>query len=182
MKEDYEEGFNLCFSCYGFFSVGLSGYQHIRADQDTATCGKSKGGDMCFYNIGNWCPDGIKTYQRCSSILESVFIERKPYYSLREFSSIILTGVYIPPCKPPSEKHDTFWLKKFPLWKILGQTWWFFSWEISTCVFSHMNCQAINSCWCAPHVTVIHGTTFTPPLNMHSVASPLHPLNTQIIA
>ena len=35
-----------------------------------------------------------------NTVMESDFIECKPYYSPREFSSVILAGVYIPPQAP----------------------------------------------------------------------------------
>ena len=84
-------------------ALDLPGFQLIRADWDTAACGKSKGGGLCFYINNNWCVDAVKTRQHCCSILESVFIECKPYYSPREFSSVVLAGVYIPPQAPVRE-------------------------------------------------------------------------------
>lgn len=36
-------------------AVDLPGYLLIRADRQTAACGKSKGGSVCFYVNNNWC-------------------------------------------------------------------------------------------------------------------------------
>ncbi len=46
---------------------------------------KTRGGGLCFY-INEGCPN-----------LEALFINFKPFYSPREFSSFILVSVYIPP-------------------------------------------------------------------------------------
>lgn len=46
-------------------------------------------------------------------ILVSDLIECKQFYSLTEFSSVILTGVYIPPQAPSGAKHNNCWLSIF---------------------------------------------------------------------
>ncbi len=70
----------------------------LRMDR-TAEAGKSKGGGVCFMINKNWCdPRNISSLSRsCSPHLEHLSIICRPFYLPREFSSIIVTAVYIPP-------------------------------------------------------------------------------------
>ncbi len=70
----------------------------LRMDR-TAEAGKSKGGGVCFMINKKWCdPRNISTLSRsCSPHLEHLSIICRPFYLPREFSSIIVTAVYIPP-------------------------------------------------------------------------------------
>ena len=78
-------------------ALQLPGFQLIRADRNTELSGKTKGGGICFYlNVG-WCTDVTVLEKTCSPHLESLFINCKPFYSPREFSSFVMVGVYIPP-------------------------------------------------------------------------------------
>ncbi len=65
----------------------------------TAEAGKSKSGGVCFMFNKKWCdPRNISTLSRsCSPHLEHLSIICCPLYLPREFSSIIVTAVYIPP-------------------------------------------------------------------------------------
>ncbi len=65
----------------------------------TAEAGKSKGGGVCFMINKKWCdPRSISILSRsCSPYLEHLSIICHPFYLPREFSSIIVTAVYIPP-------------------------------------------------------------------------------------
>ncbi len=58
--------------------------------------GKMRGGGLCFYINEGWCSD-ITLKKMCSPNLEALFINCKPFYSPREFSSFILVNVYVPP-------------------------------------------------------------------------------------
>ncbi|KAI5085717.1 hypothetical protein C0J45_2273, partial [Silurus meridionalis] len=75
----------------------LLGFHLHRVDHVTELSGKTKGGRICFYINEHWCTDVTVLDKYCSPNLESLVINCKPFYSLREFSSFILTGVYIPP-------------------------------------------------------------------------------------
>ena len=83
----------------------------LRMDR-TAEAGKSKGGGVCFMINKKWCdPRNISTLSRsCSPHLEHLSIICRPFYLPREFSSIIVTAVYIPPQADTglalSELHD----------------------------------------------------------------------------
>ncbi len=70
----------------------------LRMDR-TAEAGKSKGGGVCFMINKKWCdPRNISSLSRsCSPHLEHLSIICHPFYLPREFSSIIVTAVYIPP-------------------------------------------------------------------------------------
>ncbi len=75
----------------------LPGYQLFRADCITELTGKTRGGGLCFYINEGWCSDVTTLKKMCSSNLEALFINCKPFYSPREFSSFILVNVYVPP-------------------------------------------------------------------------------------
>ncbi len=70
----------------------------LRMDR-TAEAGKTKGGGVCFMINKKWCdPRNISILLRsCSAHLEHLSIICRPFYLPREFTSIIITAVYIPP-------------------------------------------------------------------------------------
>ncbi len=65
----------------------------------TAEAGKNKGGGVCFFINKKWCdPRNISILSRsCSPHLEHLSIICRPFYLPREFSSTVVTAVYIPP-------------------------------------------------------------------------------------
>ncbi len=70
----------------------------LRMDR-TSEAGKTKGGGVCFFINKKWCgPRNISILSRsCSPHLEHLSIICRPFYLPREFSSIVITAVYIPP-------------------------------------------------------------------------------------
>ncbi len=70
----------------------------LRMDR-TAEAGKTKGGGVCFMINKKWCdPRNISILSRsCSPHLEHLSIICRPFYLPREFSSIVVPAVYIPP-------------------------------------------------------------------------------------
>ncbi len=64
-----------------------------------AEAGKTKGGVVCFMINKKWCdPRNISILScSCSPHLEHLSIICRPFYLPQEFSSIIVTAVYIPP-------------------------------------------------------------------------------------
>ncbi len=70
----------------------------LRMDR-TAEAGKTKGGGVCFMINKKWCdPRNISILLcSCSPHLEHLSIICRPFYLPREFTSIIVTAVYIPP-------------------------------------------------------------------------------------
>ncbi len=93
----------------------------LRMDR-TAEAGKSKGGGVCFMFNKKWCdPRNISSLSRsCSPHLEHLSIICRPFYLPREFSSVIVTAVYIPPQAdtglPLSKLHDVLsgYINKHP--------------------------------------------------------------------
>ncbi len=69
----------------------------LRMDR-TAEAGKNKGGEVCFMINNKWCdPRNISILSHsCSPHLEHLSIICHPFYLPREFSSIVVTAVYIP--------------------------------------------------------------------------------------
>lgn len=61
------------------------------------TSGKAKGGGVCFLINNSWCTDVEVISRACSPALEHLTIKCRPFYSPREFQSVLLTAVYIPP-------------------------------------------------------------------------------------
>ncbi len=70
----------------------------LRMDR-TAEAGKNKGGGVCFFINKKWCDSrNISILSRSySPHLEHLSIICRPFYLPREFSSIVITSVYIPP-------------------------------------------------------------------------------------
>ncbi len=70
----------------------------LRMDR-TAEAGKTKGGGVCFFINKKWCdPRNISILSRsCSPHLEHLSIICHPFYLPREFTSILVSAVYIPP-------------------------------------------------------------------------------------
>ena len=52
---------------------------------------------VCFMVNKRWCIDSKLTSTLCSRDLETITVDCRPFYSPREFASIVLMGVYIPP-------------------------------------------------------------------------------------
>ena len=80
-------------------SVQLPGFPVHRTDRDKHLSGKRKGGGICFLINGSWCNHNniqeLKSF--CSPDLEFLTIKCQPFYLPREFSSVIVTAVYITP-------------------------------------------------------------------------------------
>ncbi|XP_052332830.1 uncharacterized protein LOC127911022 [Oncorhynchus keta] len=80
-------------------SVQPAGFSTHRADRNKHLSGKKRGGGVCFMVNVTWCGHNniqeLKSF--CSPDLEFLTIKCRPHYLPREFSSIIITAVYIPP-------------------------------------------------------------------------------------
>ncbi len=68
----------------------------LRMDR-SAEAGKNKGGGVCFFINKKWCdPRNISILSRsCSPHLEHLSIICRPFYLPREFTSILVSAVYI---------------------------------------------------------------------------------------
>ncbi len=102
-NKDFSNSAALCFTetwlndAIPDSALHLPGFQLFRADRDTESTGKSRGGGTCFYINERWCTDVTVLKKMCCSDLETLFINCKPFYSPREFCSFIFVSVYIPP-------------------------------------------------------------------------------------
>ncbi len=102
-NKDFSNSAALCFTetwlndAIPDSSLHLPGFQLFRADRDAESTGKSRCDGTCFYINERWCTDVAVLKKMCCSDLETLFINCKPFYSLREFCSFILVSVYIPP-------------------------------------------------------------------------------------
>lgn len=108
-NKDFARSSALCFTetwlseAVPDAGLHLQGFSLHRADRVKELSGKTKGGGICFYINDAWCTSVTVLSTHCSPNLESLFINCKPFYSPREFSSFIMAGVYIPP-KPTRVK------------------------------------------------------------------------------
>ncbi|KAK3511758.1 hypothetical protein QTP70_021781, partial [Hemibagrus guttatus] len=102
-NKDFSNSAALCFTeswlndATRDSALNLPCFQLFRADRVAESAGKSRGGGTCFYINERWCTDVTVLRKMCCPDLEAFFINCKPFYSPREFSSFILVSVYIPP-------------------------------------------------------------------------------------
>ncbi len=66
-------------------AVSMAGLTTFRADRDSSLTGKTRSGGVCIYTNNSWWSNAVKTVQ-C-----------RPFYLPREFTTIIIMAVYIPP-------------------------------------------------------------------------------------
>ncbi|XP_058650447.1 uncharacterized protein LOC131551470 [Onychostoma macrolepis] len=79
-------------------AIQLHGLTCYRADRDSSLSGKTRGGGLCVYINKNWCNNAGVVTKHCSSLVEFMFVKRRPFYLPREFTAIVIVAVYIPPC------------------------------------------------------------------------------------
>ncbi|KAK1802592.1 hypothetical protein P4O66_004242 [Electrophorus voltai] len=65
----------------------------------TADSGKSRGGGVCVMVNNSWCNNAnvVTLTRSCSPNLELLALKLRPFYLPREFTSVIINTVYIPP-------------------------------------------------------------------------------------
>ncbi|KAL0146691.1 hypothetical protein M9458_058031 [Cirrhinus mrigala] len=103
INKDFSKSAALCFTETWLSEsipdngLHISGFQLFRSDRSAELTGKTRGGGLCFYINEGWCSDVTTLKKMCSPNLEALFINCKPFYSPREFSSFILVNVYVPP-------------------------------------------------------------------------------------
>nr|XP_054604483.1 uncharacterized protein LOC107395178 [Nothobranchius furzeri]XP_054604484.1 uncharacterized protein LOC107395178 [Nothobranchius furzeri]XP_054604485.1 uncharacterized protein LOC107395178 [Nothobranchius furzeri] len=80
-------------------SVSLPGFLTVRADRDLKRSGKRKGGGVAVLVNNRWChPCHVSVKcRRCSPDVELLAVSCRPYYLPREFTSVVLATIYIPP-------------------------------------------------------------------------------------
>ena len=77
-------------------AIVSDGFSIFHQDR-TVNSGKSKGGGVCFMVNNNWCLDVAIISPDCSPHLEHLMIGCRPSHLPREFSSVVLNAVYVPP-------------------------------------------------------------------------------------
>ena len=77
--------------------VTPKGFTIHRGDRNLVLAEKEDGGGVCFMINDRWCKDTSVFSQSCSPVLEHLTINCRPFYSPREFASVVLIAVYIPP-------------------------------------------------------------------------------------
>ncbi|KAK7944410.1 hypothetical protein WMY93_000138 [Mugilogobius chulae] len=68
----------------------------FRADR-TLDSGKSRGGGLCIYTHNSWCTNAVVRDCHCSPDLEYIMIQCRPFRLPREFTSVTIVAVYVPP-------------------------------------------------------------------------------------
>nr|XP_054594182.1 uncharacterized protein LOC107378612 isoform X1 [Nothobranchius furzeri]XP_054594190.1 uncharacterized protein LOC107378612 isoform X1 [Nothobranchius furzeri] len=76
-----------------------TGFLTVRAHRDLKRSGKRKGGGEAVLVNNRWCHPGHVSvkYRLCSPDVELLAVSCCPYYLPREFTSVVLATVYIPP-------------------------------------------------------------------------------------
>ncbi|KAK0154888.1 hypothetical protein N1851_002802 [Merluccius polli] len=80
-------------------AIAPMGFSVHRADRDTELSGKKTGGGVCLMVNRAWCHErNISTVDTvCSPILECLLLQCRPVWLPREFTSVTIAAVYIPP-------------------------------------------------------------------------------------
>ncbi|KAK1806262.1 hypothetical protein P4O66_000144 [Electrophorus voltai] len=78
-------------------AIHLDGLVSIRADRDNALSGKTRGGGVRIYINESWCKNSVFVVKYCSPVVEFAIVRCRPFYLLREFSSVFIITLYIPP-------------------------------------------------------------------------------------
>ncbi|KAK0137856.1 hypothetical protein N1851_025938 [Merluccius polli] len=77
--------------------VTLPGFTLHRADRSFKLSRKAKGGGVCIMINERWCTNSTELTHVCSPHLEYLTVKCRPSFLPREFASIILICIYIPP-------------------------------------------------------------------------------------
>ncbi|ONI45398.1 hypothetical protein AN641_04275 [Candidatus Epulonipiscioides gigas] len=77
-------------------ALALDGRSLFRADR-TQDSGKTRGGGLCVYINDAWCTGAVRVDGKCSPDVEFLLLRCRPYYLPREFTSVFVAAVYIPP-------------------------------------------------------------------------------------
>nr|XP_055074620.1 uncharacterized protein LOC129454148 [Misgurnus anguillicaudatus] len=84
-------------------AIWLQGRTLFRADRNTETSGKTRGGGLCVYINNDWCVNSSVVATHCSPQLEFLMVKCRPFYLPREFTAVMVVGVYIPPSANANE-------------------------------------------------------------------------------
>ncbi|XP_016522199.1 uncharacterized protein LOC107834813 [Poecilia formosa] len=104
-QEDYRVCSIFCFTETWLHAlvpdktVEIPGYSLVWEDRDFSKSGKKKGGGIALSLSQRWCnPGHINVKEKiCTPDIEVLAVGLSPYYLPREFTSVIVFVVYIPP-------------------------------------------------------------------------------------
>eukprot|EP00061_Rhincodon_typus_P012941 g39007.t1 len=87
----------------------------IHCMDHTASLGKVKGSGVCFLINTSWCSDIATLANHCSPEQEYLKVKCRPYFLPQEFTSAVLTAVYIPPHADVKNALDKIYTTTNPL-------------------------------------------------------------------
>ncbi len=76
--------------------IELEGFSAVQADHKENS-GKSRGGGICMYVSDAWCSNYSVRMTVCNTDVELLCVSLRPFYLPREFGSILICAVYVPP-------------------------------------------------------------------------------------
>ncbi len=76
--------------------IELEGFSAVQADRNENS-GKSRGGGICMYVSDAWCSNYSVRMTVCNTDVELLSVSLRPFYLPREFGSILICAVYVPP-------------------------------------------------------------------------------------
>lgn len=76
-------------------AIELTGHATFRADR-TIDSGKKHGGGLCVYINNSWCTNATVKDVHCRPNVEYLVVQCRPFYSPREFTSVVIIAVYVP--------------------------------------------------------------------------------------
>lgn len=85
-------------------TVNIDGFSLIRSDRRNTV--KVQGGGIAVYINENWCKQVTVKYSFCSDDLEYQVLSCRPFYLPREFGSVIIINVYVPPTAKDKEVRE----------------------------------------------------------------------------
>uniref|UniRef100_A0A9J8B5F0 Reverse transcriptase domain-containing protein n=1 Tax=Cyprinus carpio carpio TaxID=630221 RepID=A0A9J8B5F0_CYPCA len=77
-------------------AIELAGRYMFRADRTADDSGKTRGDGLCIYVNKAWCTNTVIVGRQCSANLEFLMVKCRPFYLPWEFTSTIITAIYIP--------------------------------------------------------------------------------------
>ncbi|XP_053702104.1 uncharacterized protein LOC128747907 [Synchiropus splendidus] len=78
-------------------AISLEGLTAFRADRNNVLTGKTRGGGVCIYINNNWCINTTPVSSHCCVDIEFLIVKCRPFYLPREFTSVTVVALYIPP-------------------------------------------------------------------------------------
>lgn len=96
------------------------GFSLFRADRTSSSL-KWKGGGVCFYVNQCWCTDTKIISMACSTNLELHTIKCRHFYLPRDFTSVILVAVFIPPQAAAADCSSTAGCSYYAVRKLISR-------------------------------------------------------------